>query len=175
MAAAHYVIGQVYAVIGNSEFARKHFEQVLKLEPNNANAHEKSGILLTARFSLHEEGRKHLEQSVALCPDDAEANYNLGYFLSTQTKESVRGRRLADAGGIAGSGGTQLQRTSSRNLPDNPLSLPAAQGQPGPAVLPEEYRQRIEQARDKLLQCYYLGLRAFPTPTSWPRSMFKTT
>ncbi len=82
-------VGAVFYEQGNLENARKIFEGIVELEPDNANAHSALGAVLTLRKD-DLNAIKHLEKAIQLKPDQIAPYVNLGeVFLRQQQMEKA--------------------------------------------------------------------------------------
>ena len=72
---------------GRIEEAIHHFEQALRLRPDDAEAHTDLGVVLAGMGRI-EEATNQFEQALQINPDDAEAHYNLGNVFLQEGKFS---------------------------------------------------------------------------------------
>ncbi|MGE5296463.1 MAG: tetratricopeptide repeat protein, partial [Solirubrobacterales bacterium] len=82
---------------GEADNAIAEYNNALKLNPNNMEAHQKLGFLLYNVKNLPKEGMSHLLKTLELDPQNARAHYDLGLALLHQRKIDEAGRHLAQA------------------------------------------------------------------------------
>ena len=82
---AHYILAGVFQDQGQFNKAVEHYEESLRIKPNQADAHNNLGVALVAqrRFS---EAVKYYKEVLRLRPNYFEAHINLAVALSYQGK-----------------------------------------------------------------------------------------
>jgi tetratricopeptide (TPR) repeat protein len=89
-AAVHYNLGVVFARQGQLEQAASHYQQALKLDPNDHFAHFGLGSVL-ARQRRFSDAERHYRRAVELQPEFADAQYFLGrVYLDLNRVEAAR-------------------------------------------------------------------------------------
>ncbi|MBI3185081.1 MAG: social motility TPR repeat lipoprotein Tgl [Myxococcales bacterium] len=73
----HYDLG-VQAQQSNPQAAYQEFERALELDPNFAEAHNATALLLHLSFGKHDEAEKHYQRALEIRRDFSEAKTNLG-------------------------------------------------------------------------------------------------
>jgi len=76
---AHYALGMLLKHLDRPDEARAQFEEVLRIDPDDADAHFQLGVLLVDRAP--EEARRHLEATLERMPHHESAAYRLGTLL----------------------------------------------------------------------------------------------
>jgi Flp pilus assembly protein TadD len=72
------------------------FQRVLELEPENEDAHAKTGFLLASSGSV-KEAVPHFQKVILLNPADGEAHFNLAVAYSKLNLEDLARQELAEA------------------------------------------------------------------------------
>src|SRR5207249_10502608 len=87
---AHNMLGRVFADRGRFDEAEAHFEEVLRIFPNQPEAHFSLGVIC-ARKAKFDEALAHYTQAVEIRPDAA-THYNLGNVLMKveRANEAIR-------------------------------------------------------------------------------------
>jgi tetratricopeptide (TPR) repeat protein len=81
---------------GQMREALFHFEEVLRLKPDDPDAHFNLGVARAADGKLVE-ARTHFERALAARPESADAHYNLGLLLMEQDERPTAAEHLAEA------------------------------------------------------------------------------
>jgi len=82
---------------GDADNAIAEYNNALKLNPDNVEAHQKLGFLLYNVKNAPEEGMAHLRQAIELDPRDPRAHYDLGLALLHQQRLDEASQHLAEA------------------------------------------------------------------------------
>ncbi len=73
-------LGNALLAQGNARDAITHYEEVLRIHPDDAQTHGNLGAALV-KLGRPQEAIQHCEEAIRLKPDDPEAHYNLGIAL----------------------------------------------------------------------------------------------
>lgn len=87
--APHHALGFLYQDQGKSEQAAAHFSEVVKLDPNNPEAHLNFGVILAGLKQLDDAEREY-QTAISLEPNLTEGYYNLGVFYEFHRKDTDR-------------------------------------------------------------------------------------
>ncbi|GEM_PF-335946 len=79
----YWWLGNIYYQVGDLDQAIVHYQQVLIMQFEHADAHHNLGVLLQQKGQLNI-AKTHLEQSVQMRPNFAEAHHSLGNLLQIQ-------------------------------------------------------------------------------------------
>ncbi len=82
---------------GHADNAIEEYGNALKLNPDNAEAHQKLGFLLYHVKGRFQEGMAHLLKTIELNPGDARAHYDLGMAFLHQANADRAVRHLSEA------------------------------------------------------------------------------
>ena len=75
-------LGILWDERGEIDRARSAYEMIIRMNPNNASAHNFLGILLTHRSDEFEKARDHFERALEINPDYALVHANLAVLLT---------------------------------------------------------------------------------------------
>ena len=95
-AEAQYLLGTVYAELGQVDLARHHLENALQLTPENGPSLLQLG-LLAANQERAEEALSYFERAVELMPEDGRAHFRLGEALQYLREMSAAEEALRTA------------------------------------------------------------------------------
>ena len=84
-APAYVGLGRSYAAKGKYEDALKQYSKALEIDPQNANAHYYSAVVLYY-LNQKEKAKKEIEQAMLIAPDDPEIAWNMKYLFSMKDK-----------------------------------------------------------------------------------------
>lgn len=86
----HFYIGNSYYFQNNLIQAERELREAIRIEPDDAKAHNNLGFLLAQDLKRFDEAEREFREAIRIKPDDAKANYNLGLLLEKLQERKIK-------------------------------------------------------------------------------------